>query len=511
MPSRRPLTIIDALYDPLLLGAIPCFQPLASWSRWLVFLKAVYGLDMTKEEEGLFRYHTGLPAYVSRPDGYKEAVAITGRQAGKDRIGSVIQAYEAIMAQPEPDGTELYALSIAQDAKASLRTAFKYAATPFDIVPHLKQSVLDRKTESVTLNNGIVLVSYPCRPEAVRGLRGKVAVCSELAFFMSSDFRPTDTEMLRAIRPTLATTGGRLIILSSPYGQSGALWDLDRRHFGKEDSNILIWHGTAPEMNPTLAPDYLQKMEQDDPEAYRSEVLGEFRAGVSTFFDPDTLNACIDDGIRERPYQSGIHYHAFLDSASGTGKDALVLAIGHKDAEHGVVDVIRAYAPPFNPSGVIAEVAGVCKGYQIDTIMGDRYAPGFVIEAFGSHGLRYQFTDQTRSDLYLELLPLVNAQRIRLLDDPELLRELRGLERRRGPSGRDKVDHRPGFHDDRANAATGALVRVLRYREPLLFIGGGDYGDMSDDKLYAERAQQSAEAIKESCLMNGYWWPHERL
>jgi hypothetical protein len=40
---------------------------------------------------------------------------------------------------------------------------------------------------------------------------------------------------------------------------------------------------------------------------------------------------------------------------------------------------------------------------------------------------------------------------------PELLRELRGLERRSG-GARDTVDHRPGAHDDRSNEAAIALV-----------------------------------------------------
>ncbi len=31
-------------------------------------------------------------------------------------------------------------------------------------------------------------------------------------------------------------------------------------------------------MNPTLPADYLERMEADDPEAYRSEVLGEFHS-----------------------------------------------------------------------------------------------------------------------------------------------------------------------------------------------------------------------------------------
>ena len=95
--------------------------------------------------------------------------------------------------------------------------------------------------------------------------------------------RPVDREMLRALRPSLATTGGRLIILSSPYGQSGALWELHRKHHGNDDSKTLVWQATASEMNPTLPTDYLGRMQEEDPEAYRSEVLGEFRAGIASF------------------------------------------------------------------------------------------------------------------------------------------------------------------------------------------------------------------------------------
>jgi hypothetical protein len=51
----------------------------------------------------------------------------------------------------------------------------------------------------------------------------------------------------------------------------------------------------------------------------------------------------------------------------------------------------------------------------------------------------YAELDRDRSQLYLELLPLVNAGRVRLLDDVELLRELRGLERRRGAT-RDRYE-----------------------------------------------------------------------
>jgi hypothetical protein len=82
-----------------------------------------------------------------------------------------------------------------------------------------------------------------------------------------------------------------VVVLSSPR-QSGALWELHRRHFGRDDSSVLVWQASAADMNP-LPPDYSPRMREDDPEAYRSEVLGEFRSGVATFLDPDALEACV--------------------------------------------------------------------------------------------------------------------------------------------------------------------------------------------------------------------------
>jgi hypothetical protein len=54
-------------------------------------------------------------------------------------------------------------------------------------------------------------------------------VADELAFYRSTENIPVDVEMLRALRPCLATTGGKLIVLSSPYGSTGALYDLRPR------------------------------------------------------------------------------------------------------------------------------------------------------------------------------------------------------------------------------------------------------------------------------------------
>jgi len=447
------MTIVEALSDPHLLGGLPQFADLSSWRNWLVFLRAVYGLPLSAHDAASFRAFTGRAE--PRPGGYPEAVAIVGVQSGKSQIAAAMAAFAAITGQ---DGT--HALLIAQDQRSALRTLLRLARQPFESQPMFTAEVARDVADTLELRNGVSLSAYPCKPASIRGLRACIAVIDELAFFVATDGRPVDREMLRAARGRVATTGGRLIILSSPYSQTGALYDLHRKHYGRDDSPVLVWQASAPAMNPTLPADYLARMQQDDPEAYRSEVLGEFRQGVSTFLDPEAIAASVETGVRERPPMPGVSYVSFDDPASGSGADAWSKGISHREGDRVVLDVLRAWLPPFNPSGVIAESAALSKAYGLHATTGDRYAPGFVLEGFRAHGITYAPSTQDRSALYLELLPLLNAGRVRLLDLPDLLRELRGLERRRGTAGRDKVDHAPGagHHDDRANSCAGACV-----------------------------------------------------
>ena len=236
------MNVLEALRDPNIFGSLGAFRDLRTWRAWIVFLKVVYGLPLDDDELGIFQVRTGRIA--PRPGGYSEAVCIVGRQSGKSQIAAMIADFEAACAI---GARGLYAVLVAQDARAAIRTLFGYAVEPFDASPMLQNLVVARTAESLTLTNGLTIVAYPCRPQSVRGLRARVVVVDEVAHFIATDGRPTDIEMLRALRPTLAMTGGKLIILSSPYAASGALYDLHRRHFSK-DSSTLVWTASAPDM-----------------------------------------------------------------------------------------------------------------------------------------------------------------------------------------------------------------------------------------------------------------------
>jgi hypothetical protein len=93
-------------------------------------------------------------------------------------------------------------------------------------------------------------------------------------------------------------------------------------------------------------------------------------------------------------------------------------------------------------------------------VTGDHYAKEWPPERFQVHGVTYEPSELCKNDIYLNALPLLMQGRIELLDNPRLIAQICGLERRTHRGGRDSIDHPSGHghHDDCANAALGALL-----------------------------------------------------
>jgi hypothetical protein len=80
------MTILDALADPNLFGALAAFRELGPWRVWSAFIAAVYGLPMTDAQLVAFRTHTGRQA--PKPGGYAEAVAIVWPKPSSGKLAT---------------------------------------------------------------------------------------------------------------------------------------------------------------------------------------------------------------------------------------------------------------------------------------------------------------------------------------------------------------------------------------------------------------------------------------
>jgi hypothetical protein len=76
----------------------------------------------------------------------------------------------------------------------------------------------------------------------------------ELSFSRDESSTNADVETYRAVLPSLATTGGMLIAISSPYRRRGML-QKHRVHFEKDSDNVLVLQGATELFNPTISKD----------------------------------------------------------------------------------------------------------------------------------------------------------------------------------------------------------------------------------------------------------------
>jgi hypothetical protein len=101
-----------------------------------------------------------------------------------------------------------------------------YCEATFERSPILKQLIANRTQDALELTNGI---SIEVRPASFRKLRGPTyitVIADELAFwYVDSSYANPDIEILNAVEPGLATTGGPLILASSPHARRGVLWN----------------------------------------------------------------------------------------------------------------------------------------------------------------------------------------------------------------------------------------------------------------------------------------------
>jgi hypothetical protein len=251
-----------------------------------------------------------------------------------------------------------------------------------------------------------------------------------------------------------------IIGISSPYKQSGLLWDKYSKHFGKDDDELVIRAATR-QLNPTISSEFIDAEIAADPAAKRAEWLAEWRADISSLLDPALIDACVVAGRHELMPRPDMRAVAFLDAASGVGKDSMVLAVAYTDimTDRPTLACIREWQPPFSPEQVCAECAQTLRAYGLSRVMSDRYSLGWTFEALRRHQITLEYSSRSRSDLYRELIPLVTSGAVDLLDHKKLRTQLLSLERRISrATGHETIDAPVGQHEDVANAACGALV-----------------------------------------------------
>ncbi len=462
---HRPITIIDTLADKNL------FQPWfagPSWHPWRTILKAAFGLPMSDGERAFFRT---IAEREPPSQQVRELWVIAGRRAGKDSVASLIAAHAAALFDQRDRlrrGERALVMCLACD-RDQAKIVLGYTRSYFDDIPMFGKLVSRRVANGFELSNGVDVVVATNSFRSTRGRTVLLAIFDEAAFWRDELSATPDEETYQAIKPGMATLPGSLLVgISTPYRRSGLLYKKWKQHYGQDVDDVLVVRAPSIVLNPTLDQIVIDKALEEDRAAASAEWLAQWRSDIENFISHEVVEGAVVSGRHELPPVAGVRYAAFTDPSGGSA-DSMTLAIAHAEKDGRVIlDAVRERKPPFSPDGVVEEFADLLDSYGCRRVHGDRYAGEWPRERFRVHGITYDQSEKSKSDLYLESLPLLNSGRVELLDLPRLISQLCGLERRTARSGKDSIDHAPGGHDDLANAVAGAVTNALTAKKPLV-------------------------------------------
>jgi hypothetical protein len=347
-----------------------------SWSVWFAVLRAAFGLKLTPEQQRLFAQVAGGRAPPTKR--VRELWAMVGRKGGKSKMAAAIAVYLALFVRHKLSRGEKGMVLVLAMSKEQAKVVFDYALAFLSESDALRREIVSATTNEIRLKNGITIATHANSFRSVRGRTLCAAILDEVAFWRDDSTATPDTETYSAILPSLLTTHGMLIGISSAYRRTGLLYQKHRDYFGQDSDDTLVVQGSTQTFNQTVDDVALAAMRAADPIAAPSEWDSTFRVDLASFLGDDLIEAAVEHGRPlELPPRPGIHYKAFVDAAGGTGNDSYTIAIGHKEGEHYIIDVVRGTSGKYDPHGVTKQYAAAHRAR--------RRSSGIVARAIARH------------------------------------------------------------------------------------------------------------------------------
>ena len=193
-------------------------------------------------------------------------------------------------------------LCVALDQRVA-KIILDYAEACFERSPILKQLIASRTADALELINGITL---EVRPASFRKLRGPTyiaVIADELAFwYVDAAYANPDVEILNAVEPGLATTGGPLILASSPThaaARCGMYSDATTAQVAIRSFSWLTVRRRT--LNPSLPQRVVDRALEKDRARATAEYLAEFRTDVEGFVALEIVEGCVGDYREQLP------------------------------------------------------------------------------------------------------------------------------------------------------------------------------------------------------------------
>ncbi len=210
--------------------------------------------------------------------GASQQILLCSRQAGKSTVSAVQAIHEAIYRPPALVLLLAPALRQAQELFRKVMEAYNSLGRP---VAAVQESAL-----SIEFGNGSRIVCLPGKEATIRGFSG-------VTLLIVDEAARAPDELYYALRPMLAVSGGRLILLSTPWGRRG-FFHHEWAEGGPDWQRAKV---TAYDV-PRIDREWLERERQSIPRhVFDSEYMCAFGETLDSVFSHEDIQAAFDPDL----------------------------------------------------------------------------------------------------------------------------------------------------------------------------------------------------------------------
>ena len=207
----------------------------------------------------------------------KKIILNCSRQSGKSTTCAALGLHESIYRRPS------FGLVIApsQDQSAELMMKFD----EFRGAVELPSDYLDSDTKlAVKFKNGNRFIARPGSEKSARSF-------SAVTLLLEDEASRVLDELYNSVRPMLAVSSGRHILMSTPFGKRGHFW-----HIWDELLDTWEWYEIPAEMCPRISPEFLAEERRINP-WFEQEYHCKFMETIDSVFSYDQVAGAVSDEV----------------------------------------------------------------------------------------------------------------------------------------------------------------------------------------------------------------------
>lgn len=442
--------------------------------------------DLVGEERALARELFGDVETIP-PELCDILVFVFGARGGKTRLGAARLLHLALF-------VDLSSLAPGQEGKCWIiapeldlsSEGMNYIRGAIEADPDLCPLLVNPPREGVKIERLTIkrdfdgrIVAFEAKAAKKMGTteRGRTLIAvlmDEAGFFLDESYKVNDVEVFNAVQPRMFLPAGQLMVFSTPWGESGLLYDLYKANHpgpGGRPSSALAALAATPTMrtNPGILAQ-VHKAQEIDRQRGTHNAEREFfckflSLSAVVFFAPEDLNAAIAKP-GELPAQPPTGALVGAGGDVGLLKNSSAVSVALRVKNTLLVPVLEEKHPDqgvaLKPSEVFAMFAATLRAWKARALALDSAYRESAREDLDRSGLVVTSAAPT-VELFTELRTAFRERRIKMIDDPLVRDQLRSIRIRPRPGGGESlvVPTTPdGRHCDKAVALATAVFEA---------------------------------------------------